>query len=128
LAQKITFSGFVREKGSQEILPYVSVRVPALNIGTSANAYGFFSLTIPAKEQLELEVSQVGYQVKTIRVSAQKSQQITVELSVKNVVLEEVKVNSSQQEKLSEQTQMSLISLPVTQVKAVPAFLGEKTF
>ena len=73
-----------------------------------------------------MEVSQVGYQAKTIRVSAQKSQQITVELSVKNVVLEEVKVNSSQQEKLSEQTQMSLISLPVTQVKAVPAFLGEK--
>lgn len=125
-AQKITISGFVREKGSQEILPYVSVRVPALNIGTSANAYGFFSLTIPSKEQLDLEISQVGYQVNTIRVSAQRSQQITVELSIKNVVLEEVKVNSSQQEKLSEQTQMSLISLPVTQVKAVPAFLGEK--
>ena len=53
-AQKITLSGYVREQGSMESLSNVSVMIPTLKVGTQTNNYGFFSLTIPSAEEVEI--------------------------------------------------------------------------
>jgi hypothetical protein len=49
-------------------------------------------------------------------------------LKPSNQDLEEVKVvaNSIEQQKLSEQVQMSQISIPIQQIKEIPAFMGKK--
>jgi outer membrane receptor protein involved in Fe transport len=98
-------------------------------IGTQSNNYGFYSLSFQAQDSIEVVYSFVGYQVFSQKVHAKsKSVTINVDLKPSNQDLEEVKVvaNSIEQQKLSEQVQMSQISIPIQQIKEIPAFMGEK--
>ncbi|MEZ0607622.1 TonB-dependent receptor domain-containing protein [Fibrella sp. WM1] len=127
----VTISGYVREAGSQEALIGVNVyqsgdQTDRLRPGTTTNTYGFYSLTVPAQDSLQLTYSMVGYAVAQQRIGAQKSQTINV-LLVAGKQLSEVVVRSSRaDEKVSETAQMSQIDLPIAQIKKVPALLGEK--
>ena len=66
----------------------------------------------------------VGYAQKTIKVDLSKDTILNVFLT-KNNVLQEVVVTASPLEIGVKGTQMSAINVPVTQIKAVPALLGE---
>jgi hypothetical protein len=44
---RFTISGFVRERGSQELLPGVNIYLPEQRAGTTTNNYGFYSLSLP---------------------------------------------------------------------------------
>jgi TonB dependent receptor/CarboxypepD_reg-like domain/TonB-dependent Receptor Plug Domain len=125
-AQKVTLSGYVREQGSKESLSNVSVMIPALKVGTQTNNYGFFSLTIPAAEEVEITFSSLGYQIQKRTVKATGNQRIEVEISTKSTDLKEVVVSGERQARISESEQMSTVSLSVNQIKDIPAILGEK--
>lgn len=125
-AQKITISGYVREFGSKESLANVDVAIPNLKIGTQTNNYGFYSLTISNTENLELVFSMLGYQSEKSKVTANNSQQIDIELKIKSTDLKEVIVNAERQNFVSESEQMSVVSVPIKQIKDIPALLGEK--
>jgi len=128
-ASKITISGYIKEAGSAELLPGVHVMLKGTRIGTQSNNYGFYSLSFQAQDSIEVVYSFVGYQVFSQKVHAKsKSVTINVDLKPSNQDLEEVKVvaNSIEQQKLSEQVQMSQISIPIQQIKEIPAFMGEK--
>ncbi len=58
--QNYTFSGYVQDRSSGEKLIAATVYDLHSGKGTSANEYGFYSLTLPAGE-LQLQVSYVGY-------------------------------------------------------------------
>jgi predicted MPP superfamily phosphohydrolase len=58
---KFTISGYVREQNSGELLRDVTVSLPDLNIGTTTNNYGFYSISIPPHEKLKIRYSFVGY-------------------------------------------------------------------
>ena len=45
-AQKYTISGYVKDKATGEDLIGANVMVAGQSIGTSANGYGFYSLTL----------------------------------------------------------------------------------
>jgi outer membrane receptor for ferrienterochelin and colicin len=124
-AQKVTISGYVRERGSKESLVNVSVVIPALKVGTQTNLYGFFSITIQQTAELEVVFSSSGYQLQKTTLKATQNQRIEIEMAVKSIDLNEV-IISERQERVSENEQMSVISLPVSQVKNIPALLGEK--
>ena len=47
IAQKYTISGYVKDKATGEDLIGANVMVVGQSIGTSANGYGFYSLTLP---------------------------------------------------------------------------------
>lgn len=121
--QKFTISGYVREKGSQETLPGVAVAVPALKTGTVTNNYGFYSLTIAA-DSVELLVSATGYVPQRQKLVLTQNRQLNFELGP--VQLQEVVIDAEQSKKVSEETQMSKIEIPVEQIKDIPALLGEK--
>ncbi|GEO06977.1 TonB-dependent receptor [Adhaeribacter aerolatus] len=127
LAQnKYTISGYVREKGSQESLIGVSVYRPGTSVGTASNTYGFYSLTLPAADSVELAFSYVGYRPEIRRIKLRQNTELNIELEP-NAVLQEVKiVGTEQREKVSEAVQMSNIEVPVAQIKNIPALLGEK--
>ncbi|MTI30002.1 TonB-dependent receptor [Cytophagales bacterium RKSG123] len=122
---KSTLSGYVKEKGSGELLPGVTVYIPSLQTGTSTNAYGFYSLTIP-KGQYEVIFSFVGYEALITKLNLVNNQEFSLGLDPAQLKLEEVEIIAEQQEKISEQAQMSLVKVPVQQLKDIPAFLGEK--
>lgn len=126
--ERFTINGYVREKGSGELLPGVSVFVKNKKIGTQTNNYGFYSLTLNTSEEITLVYSFVGYQqeIKTLKIP--KRLEMNIELIPENQQLNEVIVrgDSPENQKISESVQMSQISIPIQQIKEIPALLGEK--
>lgn len=126
--ERFTISGYVKEEGSGELLPGVSVYVKGQTIGTQTNKYGFYSISFSKSEELTLVYSFVGYQQVLKTLKPPRRLELNVSLQPQSQVLEEVKVVSDafEQQKVSETAQMSQISVPIQQIKSIPAFLGEK--
>ncbi len=123
---RVTISGYVREMGSQEALIGVNVYLPGTTTGTTTNTYGFYSLTLPAQDSVRLAYSFVGYETIERRVALRTNATLNV-LLTPGRVLAEVDVKAGRtEEKVSESAQMSVIDIPVSQIKKIPAFLGEK--
>ncbi|MDP3464067.1 MAG: TonB-dependent receptor [Bacteroidales bacterium] len=121
---KYTLSGYVREKGSRELLPGVNVYIEANRQGTVTNNYGFYSITLP-EGSYQLQYSYVGYQATFMQIELNQDQLVDVELNP-SITLTEVVVSAEKLERMTESSQMSMITLPVLQVKNIPALLGEK--
>ncbi len=51
---KYTISGYVNEKGSKENLPGVTIHQARSNNATTSNVYGFYSITLPESDSVEL--------------------------------------------------------------------------
>ena len=122
---KHTVSGFVREAGSGELLTGVNIYLSDHRTGTITNNYGFFSLTLPAADSVEITASYVGFRSETRRISFHSDAEMNFDLKP-NVMLDEVKITAEKTERTSESARMSTMSLPVAQVKNVPSLLGEK--
>ena len=123
---KFTISGYVREKGSQEHLIGVNVYVPTTSLGTATNNYGFFSLTLPARDSVTLIFSFVGYERISRKFALNKNVQLDVDLASSGQLQEVVVLSKRQEERVSESVQMSKIEIPINQIKKIPTFLGEK--
>ena len=126
-AQKsFTISGYVREKGSLEQLIGVNIYVPTTNFRTATNTYGFYSLTLPAKDSVVLVFSFVGYERVIKKIALTKNLEVNITLASTNQLQEVVVSSKRQEERVSESVQMSKIDIPINQIKKIPAFLGEK--
>ena len=124
--ERITVSGFVRESGSRELLPGVNVYIENSGFNTATNTYGFYSLTVPKSDSVIISYSFVGYEKQYVPISAKSDKQLSIELVSANQ-LEEVLVSERRtSEKVSESVQMSKIEVPISQIKKLPAFFGEK--
>ncbi len=121
---RYTVSGFVREQGSRETLIGVNVFVNGTSIGTSTNTYGFYSLTLPA-DSIELVFSSVGFQPKILKIGLFTNIELHVELGG-SLELEEVVVYGEMDKTSSRSPHMSVMEVPIRQIKSIPALLGEK--
>lgn len=122
--QKSVISGYVRETGSRELLPGVNIYVPELKTGTVTNNYGFYSLSLPSGTY-RITYSFVGYQPVVKDIIVNKNLNIDIELT-SSILLEDIVISAEKAERLSESNRMSTISMPVSQIRYVPALLGEK--
>ena len=120
-----TVSGYVREAGSGESLPGVSVALAGKAVGTITNAYGFYSLTLPAANSLTLAITSVGYHREMRTVAFNQSLVLNIDLLPESTVLGAVEVHAAPQ-KVSQTARMSVASVPITQIKQIPALLAEK--
>ncbi len=125
--KNFTLSGFVYEEGSMETLIGVTVYFPSLKQGNISNTYGFYSVSVPAtQDSLQVIFSMVGYQKQAFKVST------TTDISQFNINLvveqgeEVVVIGPENDERQSQTAQMSKLSIPIQQIKEIPAFLGEK--
>ncbi|MDN5201360.1 TonB-dependent receptor [Fulvivirgaceae bacterium BMA10] len=119
--QKFTISGYVKDQDTGETLIGANVYNKRDFNGTTSNNYGFYSLTIP-KDSITLVFSYVGYESKEIQLYLDKNIELNVSLG-SSTVLDEVVVTA--EEEIQQTTQMSRISIPIKQIKSLPAFLGE---
>jgi hypothetical protein len=125
-AQKRTvLSGFIKDKGSKELLIGASIVVPKYKTGTTSNAYGFYSITLPA-DTFEVIVSYVGFTPKAFRVDLRTDVELNIEMETSKSLDEVVVTADRQQMKLAESTRMSVIEIPISQIKDIPALFGEK--
>ncbi|MEM6841119.1 MAG: carboxypeptidase-like regulatory domain-containing protein [Bacteroidota bacterium] len=123
LAQKYTVSGYIKDATNGEVLIGANVFDLKSSSGTSSNTYGFYSLTLP-KDSVNLAYSYVGYQPQAARLQLTQDTVINIDLS-ESALLDEIVISATEADKIQEVTQMSSISVPVEQIKNLPAFLGE---
>lgn len=119
-----SISGYIYEKGSRETIPGVNIFIPGTTTGTASNTYGFYSLRLPAGEY-EIMFSFVGYQTKSFSIKLDKDIPLEVELDP-TIEIEGVEVRAEMPKQSSRSSQMSVMEIPVRQIKAIPALLGEK--
>ncbi len=122
-AQNYTISGYIKDAASGESLIGANVWDKNSGSGASANTYGFFSLTLPA-DSVYLIPSYVGYSPQLIKFKLDKDTLINFELK-ENALLDEVVISAAEAEKIQEVTRMSSVSVPIEQIKSLPALLGE---
>ncbi len=120
-----TVSGFVREKGSGESLIGVYIYVPDRKSGTVTNNFGFYSLTLPETDSLELVFSYVGFAPETRSTGLRQNTELNVDMT-SDIVLGEVEITAERTERISGSGKMSNVKLQVAQVKSVPSLMGEK--
>ncbi|MFN5629368.1 MAG: TonB-dependent receptor, partial [Bacteroidota bacterium] len=123
-SNKFTISGYIKEEGSGETLPGVGIYCDSLKQGVSSNHYGFYSISLPQGSH-KLIVSFIGYGKKEISIKLNNHLRTDINLAP-GVQLNEVVVNAQEQKKVSDEARMSVISIPVQQIKDIPALLGEK--
>ncbi len=121
---RYTISGYVTDSTSQEKLIGTSIFVKEINTGTSANLYGFYSLTLP-EGTYTINYSYVGYNSKTITVKLNKNKKLNTHLT-SSTFLDEVVVSATRSRKIHKETQMSVNTLSMEKVEMLPVFLGEK--
>lgn len=124
-AQKRTVSGYIEDARSAEKLIGANVYDKLTYKGTSTNVYGFFSITLPS-DSFELVFSFVGYKSQLLTFNLSKDTIVTVRLSPA-IELREVEISAEKKaEKIQERTQMSMIEIPMEQIKSLPVLLGER--
>lgn len=123
-AQRVTLSGYLKDRSNGEALIGATAYIPTLNTGVTSNAYGFFSLSVP-KGTYEVHYSYIGYDSKIEKIDLAANQQVVVALVEKTEQLNEVLVSSQSRSRNVESVGMSMEKLPIRTVKLLPAFMGE---
>lgn len=114
-AQQFTLSGQVHDLESGELLGGVSVWDSVSGAATFTNAYGFFSLTLPARPQ-RIRFSRVGYRPHYLKPENDKPVAIGLEqaTALDEVVIQAPKILPG-----------NPVSLPVSEIRNMPSLLGE---
>ncbi|MEM1134992.1 MAG: TonB-dependent receptor [Bacteroidota bacterium] len=124
-AQKITISGYIKDKNSGESLIGAAVFDKNSELGIVSNAYGYYSLSLEKGDSVNLFCTYVGYNAQNLRFLAQKDTSIQFLLDG-DTMLEEIEVIADENgESIEQTTQMSSISIPIKQIKLLPALMGE---
>lgn len=119
-----TISGFIKDRSNGEILPGATVFVSGLQRGSSANPYGFYSLTLPSGDY-EVRYSFIGYAELTLNFRLSADTTINVELFPTAESLKEVEITGQAVNENITSSQMSVSSLSSQTIKEIPAFMGE---
>jgi hypothetical protein len=127
-AQKTSLSGYVRDESTGEALIGATVTAPDLKTGTSTNTYGYFSLSIPnAADSVTLVFTYIGYQPLALRLRpGGNPDQLKINLSEEGNQLQEVVIKARPDNENVQRTAMSVINLPISQIKAIPVIAGER--
>ncbi len=120
--EKFTISGYIEDATNAEKLIGASVYVVGESKGTNTNLYGFYSLTLP-KDSVYLGISYVGYESQYYKLYLDKD--ISLNFQIKLAELEVVEVSAERLDRIEDNTQMSQVSVPIQQIKKLPALLGE---
>lgn len=122
-SQRFTISGYITDESSQETLIGANIYDKTHRLGTTTNAYGFYSLTIPSGK-CQLAFSYIGYESQIKNVELKKDTIIHIKLR-SNTLLQEVTVLSDKPETGIKATQMGAIDIPIQHIKNTPTLLGE---
>ena len=123
--EKHTLSGYLRDAASGETLVGANILLQKPGgQGTTSNAYGFYSLQLPAGVY-ELVFTYLGYEPKKASVVLDKDVRLNIALEEESLQLEEVVVTAREKDENVRSTQMGTVGLAMDNVKKLPALMGE---
>jgi hypothetical protein len=127
LAQKsVAVSGIISEKNTGETLIGAFVEIPETNIGVTSNAYGYYSITLPAtSSEVTLRFSYIGYQTISVVVVPDKDIRMDISMESGSLELQEVVISEDNVRENIRSTQMSVENISALEAKVLPALFGE---
>ncbi|NLA23690.1 MAG: TonB-dependent receptor, partial [Bacteroidales bacterium] len=117
-------SGYVKDASSGEELIGANIMLEDSKTGTTTNTYGFYSLSLPEGKH-NIRFSFVGYADELKEINLNKNISLNISLESKAFVIEEIIVAGQRSDRNVQDSRMSVTKLPVEEVKAIPAFMGE---
>lgn len=122
----ITLSGYIKDARTGESLIGASIYIPASGTGIFSNNYGFYSITVPAADAIDLQVSYVGYKSVLRQVNANSSLSLSVEMEHNNnqEEINEFVVARDKREDNVKKNQSSLIEISSDMITAAPSVGG----
>lgn len=124
--QKITISGFVKDGANKEVLIGATVVNTYTKTGTSTNQYGFFSLTVPITDTIELLISYQGYKLQAKKIVSKENLQFDIFLENETGNLAEVIIRAGKNNRNVQKAQMGVIDVPIKAIKNFPVLMGER--
>ena len=122
---QVTLSGYIEEEGSGERLSYSNVYLSELEIGTSANENGFFTVIGNIKSGMSLKASYVGYKTETITLTDEMLEgNLIISLTALTSTLNEVVVSTESSKFLQVTSEVSNHKMSVQQISLMPS-IGE---
>jgi len=122
--QNFTISGNIKDAETGEDLIGATVEIKELITGTSANVYGFYSITVP-KGKYQVIIRFLGYKDESLTIDLNKNLDIDFSLKPAVAELNEVVISASNDVSEIQENKGSVSKLNITTIKKVPAFMGE---
>ncbi len=122
---KFTVSGFVTDIETGEALVGANVYFRDVGIGTSANAYGFYSLTVPPGDYI-LQSSYLGYSTFDSLMVLESNIKLDLKLRSSSIEIDTVLVLSEAEEVSPGTPRLGIVQLNPEKLGAVPVLFGEQ--
>ncbi len=123
ICQNITFSGYVRDGFSKEVIVGAKVYFPELQKGVVTNSSGFYSIELQSKDTtVQIQISAIGYKTLIRQTPLKQHLRIDFELAVTTTSDVEIVYYDPDQ---IERPEIGVLSIPVTQLKNIPNLGGE---
>ena len=120
--RQYTISGYLSDAQNGEKLISAKVYEQHSQRGVLTNAYGFYSLSLPAGPVV-LTAGESGYEARTVEFELMRD--TIIHFALKVYQLEEVSISADEVKRIEEETDMSAVVIPIRQIKSLPALLGE---
>ncbi len=120
--QSYTINGYVLDSHNGAPLINATVIDAVSSQYTLTNEYGFYSLSLEKGHHV-ISCSYVGYTAEEIVLNVERNS--SKNFNLKNVTITEVVVKETKLGSASNASQMSLVSLPIEQLKSIPVLGGE---
>ena len=122
----MTINGYITDSASGERIQGATIAAINQGLGTTSNAYGFYSLTLP-EAQAELIVNVVGYEPALQTIILTGDTVMAFQLAPVTTTLSSVEVAATRTRKIpiQQSTQMSMVDLPMETIASMPKLLGE---
>jgi hypothetical protein len=122
--ERFTVSGYVYEKGSRETLIGVNIYEPSSGIGAASNIYGYYAITLPAG-RADIVFSYIGFRSRKEELFLNGNIRLDLEMEP-GIEMDEVVITSETLRRISQNSQMSHVEVPILQALKIPSLLGEK--
>jgi len=121
---EFTIHGYIEDAASGEKLIGANIYQPVLNLGSSTNRYGYFSFTLPAGNH-QIIINYIGYKTDVQELQLDQDIELNIKLEQSLLSTDSIVVIAEAFKKIEEETQMSVIEIPIEQIKMIPAIAGE---
>lgn len=126
-AQNFTISGTLKDASSGEDLIGATVIIKEKpTVGTTANTYGFYSLTLP-KGNYTLVFKYIGFEALEQKITLDHNLRFDKELaSEAGLAISEIVVKSEKENKNVSKNEISVTKLDPKDIESIPVIFGEK--
>lgn len=122
-AQRFSVSGYLKDATSGEALIGANVMADSTATGTTANHYGFYSLSLSTGYHV-LKFSYIGYTTQRISLFVSRDTSLYIMLEP-GVAMKGIEVKADAVNTSTQSSRMGTVELRLSQIKKLPSLLGE---